>query len=101
MCDKKGKLLMMDAKIFSNGGCSLDLSGPYDTLNLLGSELKCCLSLLFRVMDRALFHIDNCYRWPVLSVEGVVCRTNLPSNTAFRGFGGPQAIVFTEVIFDV
>ena len=51
-------------------------------------------------MDRALFHIDNVYKWPVLSVQGVVCKTNLPSNTAFRGFGGPQAMIFTETILE-
>ncbi len=75
-----GKLHMLNAEIFSNGGCSLDLSGP--------------------VMDRALFHIDNAYKWPHLRCRGVVCRTNLPSNTAFRGFGGPQALVFAEHILD-
>jgi len=75
-----GRLLYLDARIWSNGGCSLDLSLP--------------------VLDRALFHIDNCYRWPALRVSGRICRTNLPSNTAFRGFGGPQAMVFTEAIMD-
>lgn len=36
------------------------------------------------------------YKWPALAVAGVVCKTNLPSNTAFRGFGGPQAMVRKE-----
>ena len=75
-----GKLAFLDCQLYSDGGCSLDLSGP--------------------IMDRALFHIDNVYKWPVLSVQGVVCKTNLPSNTAFRGFGGPQAMVFTETILE-
>jgi xanthine dehydrogenase/oxidase len=77
---KTGKLKSLEAQLYSNGGCSLDLSGP--------------------IMDRALLHIDNVYKWPHLRVKGVVCRTNLPSNTAFRGFGGPQAIVFTETVMD-
>jgi xanthine dehydrogenase molybdopterin-binding subunit B len=42
------------------------------------------------VLDRALFHVENAYHIPNLRVTGRVCRTNLPSNTAFRGFGGPQ-----------
>lgn len=41
-------------------------------------------------MDRALMHCDCVYRFPALRAQGNVCRTNLPSHTAFRGFGGPQ-----------
>ena len=44
-----------------------------------------------QVLERALFHIDGAYAIPNVRVVGRVCRTNLPSNTAFRGFGGPQA----------
>ena len=71
-----GKILGLDAELFSDGGWSLDLSGP--------------------VMDRALFHVDNAYYIPALSVVGHVVKTNTPSNTAFRGFGGPQGIVVIE-----
>ncbi len=49
---------------------SLDLSGP--------------------VADRALFHLDNCYKWPSLRARGRIVRTHQASHTAFRGFGGPQ-----------
>ena len=49
-------------------------------------------------MDRALFHVDNCYNIPNVSVTGRLCRTNLPSTTAMRGFGGPQAMVVTETL---
>eukprot|EP00967_Tisochrysis_lutea_P053489 scaffold66575_cov31-Tisochrysis_lutea.AAC.7 len=41
-------------------------------------------------MDRALLHVDGCYKWPSFYARGVVCRTHTPPNTAFRGFGGPQ-----------
>lgn len=41
-------------------------------------------------MDRALFHVENAYKVGVVSATGYVCRTNLASHTAFRGFGGPQ-----------
>ena len=54
----------------SNAGFSLDLSQP--------------------IMDRALLHCDNVYKYPAFRAVGTVCRTNLPSHTAFRGFGGPQ-----------
>lgn len=42
------------------------------------------------VMDRALMHADCVYRWPAFRARGHICRTHVASNTAFRGFGGPQ-----------
>lgn len=42
------------------------------------------------VMDRALMHADGVYKFPAQRVRGHMCRTNIASNTAFRGFGGPQ-----------
>ena len=48
------------------------------------------------ILDRALFHLDNAYFVPALRFEGRVAQTNLPSNTAFRGFGGPQGMVVIE-----
>ena len=42
-------------------------------------------------MDRALLHSDGCYKIPHVRAVGHVCKTNTASNTAFRGFGGPQA----------
>lgn len=47
-------------------------------------------------MDRALFHMDNSYSIPNIRGVGIVCKTNLSSNTAFRGFGGPQGMMVTE-----
>lgn len=43
-----------------------------------------------------MFHFENAYRIPVSEVYGYVCKTNLPSNTAFRGFGGPQGMFMAE-----
>eukprot|EP00752_Nemacystus_decipiens_P001721 g1664.t1 len=77
---RKGMLVGMDVTLYSNAGCSLDLSSP--------------------IMDRALFHIDNCYRWPALRVKGLVCKTNQTSHTAFRGFGAPQGMLVTETIME-
>ncbi|XP_044163721.1 xanthine dehydrogenase/oxidase-like isoform X2 [Acropora millepora] len=71
-----GKIKALDVTLYSNAGNSLDLS--------LG------------VMERAIFHSDNCYLIPNIRVRGYVCKTNIPSNTAFRGFGGPQGMFFTE-----
>lgn len=45
-----------------------------------------------------MFHFENSYRIPVSEVYGYVCKTNLPSNTAFRGFGGPQGMFVAENI---
>eukprot|EP00605_Chrysophyceae_sp_TOSAG23-4_P001631 GSChrysophyteH1.ASY1.ANO1.1791.1 assembled CDS len=77
-CKKDGRLTFLDAKLYSNAGWSLDLSQA--------------------VMDRALFHSDNVYQWPNQRVQGFVCKTNQPSHTAFRGFGGPQGMMLTEMV---
>ena len=73
-----GKVLALDIKLLSNGGNVLDLSGP--------------------VMTRALTHLDNCYFIKSLKAIGYVCKTNTVSNTAFRGFGGPQGMLTIENI---
>lgn len=49
-----------------------------------------------QVLDRAMHHFENCYHIPNVKVSGWVCKTNLPSNTAFRGFGGPQGMFAAE-----
>jgi xanthine dehydrogenase large subunit len=74
--DPEGRVLAFEASLVSDGGFSLDLSGA--------------------ILDRALFHLDNAYWLPALRFEGRVARTNRPSNTAFRGFGGPQGMVVVE-----
>jgi xanthine dehydrogenase large subunit len=71
-----GRLTALDVKLFSNGGCSQDLS--------------------FAVLERAMLHTDNAYYLPAVKIEGRVCKTHLPSNTAFRGFGGPQGVAVIE-----
>lgn len=47
-------------------------------------------------MERAATQADNVYRIPNYRAVGRICRTNLPPNTAFRGFGGPQASLISE-----
>jgi xanthine dehydrogenase molybdopterin binding subunit/xanthine dehydrogenase small subunit len=66
--------------LFSDGGWSLDLSQA--------------------VTDRALFHLDNAYYIPSVEFSGRVAKTNLSSNTAFRGFGGPQGMLVIEEMLD-
>jgi xanthine dehydrogenase molybdopterin binding subunit/xanthine dehydrogenase small subunit len=78
--DKEGLLLAAKIDLFSNGGWSLDLSRA--------------------ITDRALFHLDNAYYIPNVEFSGRVAKTNLPSNTAFRGFGGPQGMLVIEEIID-
>ncbi|XP_021921362.1 xanthine dehydrogenase isoform X2 [Zootermopsis nevadensis] len=73
---KKGKITACDIKLYNNAGHTLDLSGP--------------------VIERAMFHFENAYYIPNARVRGYICKTNLPSNTAFRGFGGPQGMFFAE-----
>ena len=73
---KEGKVLALDADVFNNGGWSQDLSAA--------------------VVDRALSHIDGCYKIPNINVRGRICKTNTVSNSAFRGFGGPQGMYIAE-----
>jgi xanthine dehydrogenase large subunit len=76
----EGKLSAVLVELFSDGGYSLDLSAP--------------------IISRAMFHIDNCYLLPHLEVVGKICRSHSVSHTAFRGFGGPQGMLFIEEILD-
>jgi xanthine dehydrogenase molybdopterin binding subunit/xanthine dehydrogenase small subunit len=78
--DDEGTLLAFEATLVSDGGWALDLS---ESIN-----------------DRALFHIDNAYYLPNVSVFGRVAKTNVVSHTAFRGFGGPQGMVVIEDVID-
>uniref|UniRef100_A0A8C2DY70 Xanthine dehydrogenase n=1 Tax=Cyprinus carpio TaxID=7962 RepID=A0A8C2DY70_CYPCA len=48
------------------------------------------------ILERALFHMDNSYNIPNIHGTGYICKTNLPSNSAFRGFGGPQGMMIAE-----
>jgi xanthine dehydrogenase large subunit len=78
--DHDGRIQALRVAYYSNGGCSTDLS--------------------LAVMERTLLHTDNCYFLANVELTGQVCFTNLPSNTAFRGFGGPQAMALTENILE-
>ncbi|MBE0637916.1 MAG: xanthine dehydrogenase molybdopterin binding subunit [Bacteroidales bacterium] len=78
--DDDGKITALDACLNSDGGAATDLSNA--------------------ILERALFHIDNAYFIPNLKVIGTAWKTNLPSNTAFRGFGGPQGIAVIETVID-
>lgn len=78
--DAEGRLLGARAQFISNAGFSADLSAP--------------------VMTRALCHFDNAYYLPNVDIQGFCARTNTQSNTAFRGFGGPQGALVIESIMD-
>lgn len=69
-------------KLMLAGGCgfSADLSGP--------------------VNDRAVFHADNAYCLEHVRIDSLRCRTNTQSNTAYRGFGGPQGMIAIETIVE-
>ena len=56
--------------------------------------------LSFGVVDRAMFHADGCYYYPTAKIRSRRMRTNTVSNTAFRGFGGPQGKLFAERMID-
>ncbi|HTL30455.1 MAG TPA: molybdopterin cofactor-binding domain-containing protein, partial [Tepidisphaeraceae bacterium] len=77
---KDGLLTGLSIDHYSNGGCTVDLS--------------------FAVLERSMLHSDNAYFIPNVRITGQVCKTNLPSNTAFRGFGGPQGVANIENIIE-
>ena len=52
------------------------------------------------IVDRAVFHADSSYYLPDVTITGYGCKTNTVSNTAFRGFGGPQGMAATEYVVD-
>ena len=79
-CDDDGRLQGLELALYSDAGWSLDLSEP--------------------VMWRALFHCDNAYLIPALAAAGWICKTHKTSQTAFRGFGGPQGMIVIEDILD-
>ena len=63
---------------------------------------RCGLSadLSGAINDRAIFHIDNAYYLPSIELISYRCKTNTVSNTAFRGFGGPQGMFCIENIIE-
>ena len=65
-----GMVRAAEVELYNNCGWTLDLSNA--------------------VLERAICHVTNGYYVPNISVKGRSCKTNLPSNTAFRGFGSPQ-----------
>jgi len=75
-----GVITGLKAELYSDGGAYADLSTA--------------------VMARAMTHIDNAYYLPNADITGIVCRTNYPPNTAFRGFGGPQGVATIENILE-
>ncbi|HIV71566.1 MAG TPA: xanthine dehydrogenase molybdopterin binding subunit [Candidatus Aquabacterium excrementipullorum] len=78
--DDEGRVLGTEVSMVSRSGCSADLSAP--------------------VMGRALCHFDNAYWLPHVSMHGYCARTHTQSNTAFRGFGGPQGAFAIEYALD-
>lgn len=78
--NKNGLITGYKVDLFSNGGAYTDLSGS--------------------ILERAMLHSDGCYFIPNIDIRGTVCKTNIHSNTAFRGFGGPQGNATIESIIE-
>ncbi len=78
--DDDGRIRGLELELASRCGMSADLSGP--------------------VNDRAVFHADNCYYLSDVAITSHRCKTNTVSNTAFRGFGGPQGMFAIEYVLD-
>ena len=78
--DDDGRMQAARIHLYADGGWSLDLSEA--------------------ILGRAMFHVDNAYYLPAVEVTGFVCKTHKTSQTAFRGFGGPQGMLVIEDILD-
>jgi len=78
--DNEGRLLATHMELAGNCGYSPDLSRS--------------------IVDRAMFHADNAYFLGDALITGHCCKTNTASNTAYRGFGGPQGMVPIEEVMD-
>ncbi|HMV17624.1 MAG TPA: xanthine dehydrogenase molybdopterin binding subunit [Rhodocyclaceae bacterium] len=78
--DDAGRILGLRLEMASDCGYSADLSGP--------------------VNDRTICHIDNAYYLDAVALRSLRCKTNRVSNTAFRGFGGPQGMFVIETVLD-
>ena len=74
--DKTARITAVDVNLLARCGYSADLSNA--------------------ICDRAMFHADNTYFYPAYNIATRRLKTNTVSNTAFRGFGGPQGILFAE-----
>lgn len=78
--DDDGRITALKVLIYANGGAYVDLTPS--------------------ILDRAMFHADGCYFLENCYIEGRAVRTNQHSNTAFRGFGGPQGNMTIESIIE-
>jgi xanthine dehydrogenase large subunit len=78
--DGEGRILALDLTLAANGGNIADHTPS--------------------VLTRALCHADNCYFLPSLRFRGLPCKTNTVSNTAFRGYGGPQGMLAIETVIE-
>ncbi len=78
--DDEGKILAYKVELNADAGAAADLS--------------------MAILERAMLHAENAYYLPHTEIVGKAWKTNLPSNTAFRGFGGPQGIAVIENAID-
>jgi xanthine dehydrogenase large subunit len=78
--DGEGRILALDLTLAADGGSVADHTPA--------------------VLTRALCHADNCYFLPNVRFRGLPCKTNTVSNTAFRGYGGPQGMLAIETIIE-
>ena len=78
--DENYNILAYEATFYQNGGAAADLSPA--------------------ILERTLFHCTNSYFIPNVTATAHSCKTNLPPNTAFRGFGGPQGMFVIEAAID-
>jgi xanthine dehydrogenase/oxidase len=78
--DRTGKVHAVDVQLFINGGSTI-----------------CCTNV---VGDRALAHFHNAYQFGAVRMVAKLCYSNIPSNTAFRGFGVPQSALICETMLD-
>lgn len=96
-----GRIVAADLSYYANAGCKVDESvlvsgrGNEKTRSLQKNVLT-ILSISLQIAEKFLLHMENAYSIPNLRGSAAACKTNLPSNTAFRGFGVPQCLFVIE-----
>jgi xanthine dehydrogenase large subunit len=78
--DQEGNILAARFELYADGGAYTDLSPS--------------------ILERAMFHVEGCYFIPNIEIHAACCKTNTYSNTAFRGFGGPQGTFVIESVLE-
>ena len=102
-CDRDDDMVMTGKRHDFTAGYDVGFDGGGRIAGIrmtLASRCGATTDLSPAINDRAMFHADNCYFLPAVEIVSHRAKTNTVSNTAFRGFGGPQGMLVIERVMD-